>query len=1280
MKTSSNKKSSQRNDRKVLVAEESTKSWADSDSDSSSSSSSSSDSEQEEVHCFMADQTDDDEVFDFSNVEFTRDDLVTALNDMVKEYMKLSHSFEEAKAENMSIKSSSIESNSDDEFSEGETSTQSRSSYDKFNKMSFVKGEMIYNCLDSVKYDNQNSPKLSDNGKEAEGILFRGNSSLQSRGQLALESTSRLVYQSQDTSRRAPVSRYITSTPALYRLPEMASSLISNSHHIDFESVFRIDDVDMVQMFETLIATGLKEFLGCPAVFYEDALTEFFTNSSVRKDGMVVSTIGGTATEISQAMFAATFELPTEGLIDLTYVPKNFVFDARSLFSDSKKQVSMSCLKKALKFHYRLLHDILAKTIYVKAGSFDCVTRDRFLLMTAITFDVKINWRSLLFGVLKEMDATADEEDSVEGTVDKVSHVPVQMAPILDDVDIIIGQVISESADLSSNKKDQGDKLVDETDIGNDFDEWLDSSFPIIDSRVDEPVVASTNLGKAASSKQSAEVHMSFDDILLQIPNDMLLPSITAAEVTMMRLGAFSSIGDKGKATLDLKEKEKLMMEWAETNTLATAVRREMYVLKKYREMLLRTFLESCRRFLALDQPWTDISVQVFSLLSAAHSQYLEDFKAQQQEHKIDMVQPNSSLPVIDSIDRSGVRLAHFYSIAKSICWVRPMVLIDEVWTPLQGSGYWRSNCKLSLFVDRKRLPESVVAENFDSQVEDATADEEDSVEGTVDKVSHVPVQMAPILDDVDIIIGQVISESADLSSNKKDQGDKLVDETDIGNDFDEWLDSSFPIIDSRVDEPVVASTNLGKAASSKQSAEITENPASEIVALICRDVEVLVRVRDSVMKAVVDFFASFSLNTMPDMEPLKDLKEKEKLMMEWAETNTLATAVRREMYVLKKYREMLLRTFLESCRRFLALDQPWTDISVQVFSLLSAAHSQYLEDFKAQQQEHKIDMVQPNSSLPVIDSIDRSGVRLAHFYSIAKSICWVRPMVLIDEVWTPLQGSGYCRSDCKLSLFVDRKRLPESVVAEYFDSQVSLIEPARYWGAAPLLLKIWAWQRVCTEAIQFSVSGRLRSASFSSDIVIGNLGVERLPDYFLDDFEHGVNTDYFAEFLSGSSGQSDSEFHSASYSGDTVYRSPSPPDYAYALGPPILSPTVQEERLYFVQSPDSSPAASPQQQYSSSSSSDRRPLPTPQSPRDVAGGSSAVRIPTFPRTTGTFAERVEQARRHNLESGLVITLEEAAEKFVRQIFRSQIDCKEKERGQGEKRGVVPLKGDEDFD
>ncbi|KZV19120.1 hypothetical protein F511_42646 [Dorcoceras hygrometricum] len=183
----------------------------------------------------------------------------------------------------------------------------------------------------------------------------------------------------------------------------MASSLISNSHHIDFDAVFEMEDTDLVKMFESLIVTGLKNFLGCPTVFNEDALTVFFANFSDREDGLVVSTVNGVSVEISEEVFAATFELPVEGLTDLSEMPKNLVSDARSLFSISKEQVSISCLKKAMKIQYRLLHDILAKTIYVKAGSFDSVTRDRFRLMTAITFDVKINWSSLLFGVLREM-------------------------------------------------------------------------------------------------------------------------------------------------------------------------------------------------------------------------------------------------------------------------------------------------------------------------------------------------------------------------------------------------------------------------------------------------------------------------------------------------------------------------------------------------------------------------------------------------------------------------------------------------------------------------------------------------------------------------------------------------------------------------------------------------------------------------------------------------------------------------------------------------------------
>ncbi|KZV47819.1 hypothetical protein F511_40338 [Dorcoceras hygrometricum] len=559
MRTRGDKRTSRKHDHKVLVAEESTKNWADTDSESCpaaphraivnrrrftvswltrhlttrystsltlnlhektlslhlmtwSSSSSSSDSEQEEVHCLMADQTSDDEVFDFSNIEFTREDLVTALNDMVKEYRKLSHSFEEVKAENTDLKNSSVEPSNvelgeadslkielsklknenemlkhesselkaeverltnemsswnqssrslrklqesqkpandrtglgfnSDASSDGETSTQSQPVYDKFNKMSFVKASVTYDYCESMTYNDQNSSKLNQKGKAGIGFSKPESSkpswlknkldkekakassksfvpNQQWRSSKKVKTGSKRTQPRRDQNDQSMKSQLKRShrnyaqtltdstgktvKASFTLLPTtMASSLISSSHHIDFDSFFGIDDAGMVQMFESLIATGLKEFLGCPAVFYEDALTEFFANGSVR-DGVVVSTIGAIAVEISEAVFAATFELPAEGLTDLSEVPKNLVVDARSLFSESKEQVGISCLKKELKIVYRLLSDILAKTIFVKAGSFDAVTRDRFLLMTAITYDVKVNWSTLLFGILKDM-------------------------------------------------------------------------------------------------------------------------------------------------------------------------------------------------------------------------------------------------------------------------------------------------------------------------------------------------------------------------------------------------------------------------------------------------------------------------------------------------------------------------------------------------------------------------------------------------------------------------------------------------------------------------------------------------------------------------------------------------------------------------------------------------------------------------------------------------------------------------------------------------------------
>ncbi|KZV22863.1 hypothetical protein F511_38926 [Dorcoceras hygrometricum] len=169
----------------------------------------------------------------------------------------------------------------------------------------------------------------------------------------------------------------------------MASSFITYALHVYFESVLKISDHEgMLNMFRALEASGLRGFLGCQSVLYEIELEQFFDTALVQ-NGDITDAVSGKFFTISEPRFAEVFKLPTEGLVDLSEMPKNLVYDARSIFSQSGEPISTYGKKRLMKYEFRLLNDILAKSITVKAGSFDAVTNERFLMMTAIQFGIK---------------------------------------------------------------------------------------------------------------------------------------------------------------------------------------------------------------------------------------------------------------------------------------------------------------------------------------------------------------------------------------------------------------------------------------------------------------------------------------------------------------------------------------------------------------------------------------------------------------------------------------------------------------------------------------------------------------------------------------------------------------------------------------------------------------------------------------------------------------------------------------------------------------------------
>ncbi|XP_073119904.1 uncharacterized protein [Henckelia pumila] len=113
-KSSRNDRHTSRQKHEALVAKDSKTKWAETDSDSEESNGSSSSSDdEEEFKCLMANDHESpstsEQVFDFSPEEFTREELIKALHDMVNEYHQLSLAFNEVRAKQKDLQDNSTE-------------------------------------------------------------------------------------------------------------------------------------------------------------------------------------------------------------------------------------------------------------------------------------------------------------------------------------------------------------------------------------------------------------------------------------------------------------------------------------------------------------------------------------------------------------------------------------------------------------------------------------------------------------------------------------------------------------------------------------------------------------------------------------------------------------------------------------------------------------------------------------------------------------------------------------------------------------------------------------------------------------------------------------------------------------------------------------------------------------------------------------------------------------------------------------------------------------------
>ncbi|KZV19201.1 hypothetical protein F511_37343 [Dorcoceras hygrometricum] len=73
----------------------------------------------------------------------------------------------------------------------------------------------------------------------------------------------------------------------------MASSFSTTALQVNFDSVLGItDNAEMFNMFKALESTGLRGFLGCPSVLYEQELEQFFDTALVQ-DNDITGVVSG---------------------------------------------------------------------------------------------------------------------------------------------------------------------------------------------------------------------------------------------------------------------------------------------------------------------------------------------------------------------------------------------------------------------------------------------------------------------------------------------------------------------------------------------------------------------------------------------------------------------------------------------------------------------------------------------------------------------------------------------------------------------------------------------------------------------------------------------------------------------------------------------------------------------------------------------------------------------------------------------------------------------------
>ncbi|KZV37930.1 hypothetical protein F511_19602 [Dorcoceras hygrometricum] len=179
---------------------------------------------------------------------------------------------------------------------------------------------------------------------------------------------------------------------------------------------------------------------------------------------------------------------------------------------------------------------------------------------------------------------------------------------------------------------------------------------------------------------------------------------------------------------------------------------------------------------------------------------------------------------------------------------------------------------------------------------------------------------------------------------------------------------------------PMIPAADKGKAPLLERD-PVKGNPIKEQFSLILADIEVLVMFREKIIDDVDRFFNSFSLKRLATLKIDESYFDKEALILSWAETDSTRVALNRRTYILTKYRELLIRKFLEARKiNFTPCEgSSATDLKTMAHGLKweKTCRSKLFEG-------------RPRDP----------GAIIARTNTSTRSTCWIRTMIRVHGVW----------------------------------------------------------------------------------------------------------------------------------------------------------------------------------------------------------------------------------------------------------------------------------------